>query len=151
MKFQIQCATERAKKYYINHSTFHEGDSGLDLFILQEEILIPAGETVLVGLEIHCQLYSEETKKYHSYMIFPRSSIYKTPLRLANSIGLCDAGYTGELKIALHNTSTSPFSIHQGERYVQLVAPQLQEIEFELVTALRETSRGKNGFGSTNS
>jgi dUTP pyrophosphatase len=150
MKFLIQCPNEENKQFYKNHSTFHEGDSGLDLFIIKDET-IPAGQTLLIGLNIHCQLYCQERNKYSSYLIFPRSSIYKTPLRLANSIGLCDAGYIGELKVALHNTGTTPFSIHRGERYVQLVAPNLEEVELEIVSELRQTSRGIHGFGSSNS
>lgn len=147
MRFKIQCDNDDIKDIYKNHSTFHEGDSGLDVFIITNETIEP-GETKLIGLGIHCQLYSNE--KYHSYMIFPRSSIYKTPLRLANSIGLCDSGYIGELKIALHNTDSNPFKIKKGDRYVQLVAPALQNIDFEIVDSLRKTSRGDNGFGSTN-
>ena len=139
---------------YKNHQVFHKGDSGVDLFITENTTIEP-GETKLVSLGIHCQLQSKSwycpwKKNYHSYMMFPRSSIYKTPLRLANSIGLCDAGYTGELKAPLHNTGQMAFHLKKGERYVQLVAPGLQESNFTLVDTLRTTSRNQGGFGSTN-
>lgn len=154
MKFLFQCKYDTIKEMYEKHMTFHDGDSGIDLFIIQD-ITIEPWETKLVDLGIRCQLQSSPwycpwQKNYHSYMMFPRSSISKTPLRLANSIGLCDAGYTGELKAALHNTSSYPFYLKKGDRYVQLVAPNLQPVKLEIVDELRTTSRGSGGFGSTN-
>ena len=154
MQFLIRCKTEEIRKMYNNHTTYHKGDSGLDVFIAKDTIIEP-GETKLVDLGIQCQLQSQTwycpwKKNYHSYLMFPRSSISKTPLRLANSIGLCDAGYTGELKAPLHNTGHIAFHLKKGDRYVQLVAPNLQETTFETVNQLRETSRGGGGFGSTN-
>jgi dUTP pyrophosphatase len=155
MKFLIKPINDEVKQMYSNHSTYHEGDSGLDLFIIEDQI-IPAGETKLVDLGISCQLKgykfsSTYTKleKYFSYNMYSRSSISKTPLRLANGVGLCDAGYLGPLKAALHNTGTTDFTIKKGERYVQLARPDLGEISFELVESLRETSRSTGGFGST--
>lgn len=154
MKFLIRCKNPNIKDMYKNHRTYHAGDSGLDLFIVND-ITIAPGEMKLVDLGIQCQLqssvwYCPWKKKYHSYMMFPRSSISKTPLRLANSIGLCDAGYTGELKAPLYNTGNTPFHLKKGDRYVQLVAPNLEPVEFEIVDIVRNTSRGAGGFGSTN-
>jgi dUTP pyrophosphatase len=153
MKFLIRCKNDNVKNLYATHTTYHKGDSGLDLFIINDTTIQP-GETKLVDLGIQCQLqssvwYCSWKKNYHSYMMFPRSSISKTPLRLANSIGLCDAGYTGELKAPLCNTGNQPFHLKKGDRYVQLVAPNLQEVSFEVVSQLRDTSRGSGGFGST--
>lgn len=153
MKFLICCKTDAIKQMYNNHSTFHEGDSGLDVFITEDTVIYP-GETKLVPLGIRCQLVSNPwycpwKKNYHSYLMFPRSSIYKTSLRLANSVGLCDAGYVGELKAPLHNTGLMEVRLKKGERYVQLVAPNLKEVQFEIVNTLRKTSRGEGGFGST--
>ncbi len=155
MKFLIQCNNNEIENMYKLHKIHHSGDSGTDLFIVKNDVINP-GETKLVCLGIKSQLVSNRTwycpfkKTYHSYMLFPRSSISKTPLRLANSIGLIDSGYTGDLKVALHNTGTEPFELRKGERYVQLVAPNLEQVHFKIVSSLRETSRGSGGFGSTN-
>jgi len=159
MKFLIKPVNEQVKQMYQNHSTYHEGDSGLDLFIIEDKV-IPAGQTIIVNLGISCQLrkltdfsptfqkYMGE--KYFSYNMYPRSSISITPLRLANGVGLCDAAYTGPLKAALHNTDIeNDFTIKKGERYVQLAYPNLEEVSFELVDELRDTTRGAGGFGST--
>ena len=159
MKFLIKPLTEQVKQLYQNHSTYHEGDSGLDLFIIEDHV-IPAGKTVIVDLGICCQLRKETEyssvfqkfmgEKYFSYNMYARSSIAKTPLRLANGVGLCDAAYTGPLKAALHNTDiNNDFTIKKGERYVQLAYPNLEEVSFELVDELRDTTRGAGGFGST--
>jgi len=149
MKFLIKPLNDDVKELYKNHSTYHEGDSGLDLFIIQDEI-IPAGQTKIVDLGICCQLLNRTNNKYFSYNMYPRSSVSKTPLRLANGVGLCDAAYTGPLKAALHNTDIkNDFTIKKGERYVQLAYPNLEEVSFELVDELRDTTRGAGGFGST--
>ena len=159
MQFLIKPENDDVKEIYKNHSTYHEGDSGLDLFIIQDQV-IPAGQTIIVDLGICCQLrkqidYSPTfqkymSEKYFSYNMYPRSSISKTPLRLANGVGLCDAAYTGPLKAALHNSDIkNDFTIKKGERYVQLAYPNLEEVSFVLVDELRDTSRGDGGFGST--
>ena len=174
MKFLIKPVHENAREMYENHSTFHVGDSGLDLFMM-EDTVIPARETKLVDLGIQTQLISYRYKhvytsfdnnsdtnsdeedshsrvaypKYNSYLLYPRSSIAKTPLRVANSIGLIDSGYLGNLKVALWNTSDEDFIIKKGERYVQLVRGDLGEVSFQLVSELRSTTRQDGGFGST--
>jgi dUTP pyrophosphatase len=159
MQFLIKPFNESVKQMYQNHSTYHEGDSGLDLFIIEDEV-IPAGTTKIVDLGICCQLKREAAyshvlmkyldTKYFSYNMYARSSISKTPLRLANGVGLCDAAYTGPLKAALHNTDiNNDFTIKKGERYVQLAYPNLEEVSFRLVDELRDTTRGAGGFGST--
>ena len=151
MKFQIHCVSPEIKEMYESHKMYHKGDSGLDLFIT-EDIIIKANETTLVDLGIKCQLPSTNrfslNTHYYSYLMFPRSSVSKTPLRLANSIGLIDSEYKGNLKAAFHNTSNEDFKLKKGERFVQLVRPDLGPIRFEVVDSLRTTNRN-SGFGST--
>jgi dUTP pyrophosphatase len=158
MQFLLKPVNDDVKQLYKDHATYHKGDSGLDLFIIQDEV-IPAGQTKIVDLGICCQLRKQTfscifnklmSEKYYSYTMYPRSSISKTPLRIANSVGLCDAAYTGTLKAALHNTDPiNDFTIKKGERYVQLAYPNLEEVTFMLVDELRDTTRGSGGFGST--
>jgi dUTP pyrophosphatase len=143
---------------YEHHSTYHKGDSGLDLFVVKDT-LIEAGETVLVNMGIQCQCRSRTWSvwkwvrgifyDYHSYLLVPRSSISKTPLMMINSIGLIDRGYTGNIKAPLHNYSTEPFMLKRGERYVQLVNGDLSSVSYEIVSEHRDTERGHGGFGST--
>jgi dUTP pyrophosphatase len=154
--FLIRVVDSENIDLYKNHQTYHKGDSGLDLFVIKDEIINP-GETVLVDFGIQCQSMSKKRSildwfkiNYNSYFLMPRSSIFKTPLIMKNSIGLIDAGYTGNIKAPLYNTSTEPFHINRGERYVQLVNNDLSPINFKLVNSHRNTTRNTGGFGSTN-
>ena len=86
------------------------------------------------------------------YMLVPRSSIIKTPLIMANSIGIIDAGYRNTLKAAVYNFSndTEKFVIQKHSRLFQIVLFGGQVIsKIEVVDTLSETERGKKGFGST--
>ena len=85
-----------------------------------------------------------------SYMLFPRSSISKTPLRLSNSIGLIDSGYRGELLAVVDNISSEKYEVKKGDRLFQIVNKDLVPFEEIVETEkLDETDRGDGGFGST--
>lgn len=75
--------SKEIEQLYLNHGTFHEGDSGLDLFVVEDQI-VKAGETAFLKLGIKCAAYDEENNGI-SWLAMPRSSISKTPLRLSNS------------------------------------------------------------------
>ena len=68
---------------------------------------------------------------------------------MANSIGLIDAGYRGEIMAVCDNIKNYSYQIKKGERLFQLVSNDLSEIEFKIVDSLSNSSRGKGGFGST--
>ena len=79
----------------------------------------------------------------------PRSSISKTPLRLANSIGLIDGGYRGELMAMCDKIKNDSYTLEKGQRLFQIVACDCYQITYDLTDQLSETSRGTGGFGST--
>ena len=83
------------------------------------------------------------------YLLMPRSSISKTPLRLCNSIGLIDAGYRGEIMAAVDNVKQEKYEIDMGQRLFQIVSMDGGPISFELTDELSQTKRGTDGFGST--
>jgi dUTP pyrophosphatase len=87
------------------------------------------------------------------FYMYPRSSIYKTPLRMANCVGIIDSGYRGNVKAHFDCAPTfCSTEINMYDRLVQLCAPSLMPIYIELVETKEElstTSRGNNGFGST--
>jgi dUTP pyrophosphatase len=158
-EFLVKVVDENNVDLYKNHSSFHKGDSGLDLFIINDQI-IKGGQTVLVDLGIQCQnrsfnlcvwqWFTKGFYKYNSYILMPRSSMAKTPLMVRNSIGLIDSAYTGPIKVALYNTSNKPFEIKRGERYVQLINADLSSIYMKMTNVIRNTTRGSGAFGSTN-
>lgn len=128
---------------YDNHGHFHQGDAGLDLFIAQEQT-IKSGETALIKLQLAC-----EPENNQPYLLMPRSSIAKTPLRLCNSIGLIDGGYRGEIMAAVDNIKTEDYTVEPNQRLFQLVAMNGAPITLEIVDELSDSSRGEGGFGST--
>ena len=132
---------------YVNHSHYHEGDSGLDL-ICPIDILVKAGETVKIDLQIQCEALKDNQKNV-SYYLYPRSSIVKTPLRLANSVGIIDAGYRGNIMAFVDNIKTEDYIVESGTRLFQICSSDLSPLTFELVNQLSDTSRGQGGFGST--
>ena len=85
------------------------------------------------------------------YFLYPRSSTgTKTPLRLANSIGIIDAGYRGNYIAAFDNIRTESFKVERLQRLVQICPPNLTyPLRVELVEDLEQTIRGTGGFGST--
>ncbi len=143
MKLFIKPHNDNAWEFYRNHGHFHEGDAGLDLYVL-EDIQFDPGETKAIKLGISCE--PEDGKAYY---LFPRSSISKTPLRMANSIGLIDGGYRGEIMAMCDNIKSEVYTAEKGQRLFQLVATDSSPISFELVEDLEMTTRGTGGFGST--
>ena len=143
MKLKIRPFSQNIHEMYKNHDHFFPGDAGLDLFVIEDKIIQPF-ETTKIHLGIAC-----ENENNKPYLLMPRSSISKTPLRLCNSIGLIDAGYRGEIMAAVDNIKEQPYKINVGERLFQLVAMNGSKINFELVSELTETDRGAGGFGST--
>ena len=150
MHLSILSETPEIRTLYEDHSTYHEGDSGLDLFF-PEEVNMEPRETKKINLGIKCEAYPSKNKEHNiSYYLYPRSSISKTPLRMANSVGIIDAGYRGFIMIAVDNISDEPYCIEKEQRLFQICAPTLSSLTFELTDVLSYTSRGEGGFGSTN-
>ena len=143
MHLKITTLSESAQDLYKNHGHFHQGDAGLDLFII-DALTIAPGETVLIKSHIAC-----ENRDGIPYLLIPRSSISKTPLRQCNSVGLIDAGYRGEIMAAVDNIKEIPFTVEPGQRLFQLVSMDGGPISFEIVSELSKTDRGQDGFGST--
>ena len=82
-------------------------------------------------------------------LLIPRSSTWKTPLRMPNSIGVIDSDYRGEVCALLRNTSNFTVTADIGERLVQGVIVPVPSVQIQEVEELGETSRGAGGFGST--
>jgi len=68
---------------------------------------------------------------------------------MANSVGLIDASYRGEILGRVYNLNEEDLEFKRGERLFQLVAPNLSSFTVKIVDELSETSRNEGGFGST--
>lgn len=83
-------------------------------------------------------------------LVYPRSSVSKKEQRLANSVGVIDAGYRGPVKLAFDGKTRSGKNVYEiGDRVGQIIIMPYPLIELEEAEELSETSRGEGGFGST--
>ncbi len=133
---------------YDKCSVSYKGDLGLDLF-LPEDMIIAPKSTTFIDLGIGVQFDTVDGTR-RGYTLCPRSSISKTKIRLANSIGIIDAGYNGNIIAAVDNVSDDEICLKQGERYFQLVFFTFDTpAVVKLCDGLSSTDRGSNGFGSS--
>ena len=117
--------------------------AGLDLYC-PFHIKVPADSQKKIPLGI-----AVEIPKGHMGLLVPRSSMSKTPLRCANSVGVIDADYRGEISIAYENISCSDYTIFRGDRIAQLIIVPIAVVDVEKAQTLSETERGAGGYGST--
>jgi dUTP pyrophosphatase len=123
-----------------------EGDAGLDLIATSYSIDETGNHTYGTELAIEIPIG-------YVGLLFPRSSVSKYSLQLANSVGVIDSGYRGEIIVKFKPSTSITYSrnkIYQiGEKVAQLVILPYPSIELVEVSNLNITDRGENGFGST--
>jgi dUTP pyrophosphatase len=123
----------------------YAGDAGLDLRSSEDLILKPfERRLVSTGLAI-------AIPDGYAGFVQPRSGLaLKQGLSMANTPGLIDAHYRGELKICAINLDPShDIVIKRGDRVAQLVIQKVPMVELVEVSDLDDTDRGAGGFGSS--
>lgn len=145
---------DRYKEHIIVHNNHVDNDpfpnSGFDLFVPQEFWTTPDKISFMVNHQVKCEMV--ENGKACGFYSYPRSSICKTPLMLANHVGIIDAGYRGFLFGAFRNLSNKSYKTEENTRLLQICHPSLKPFKVRLIedeTNLSTTSRGSGGFGST--
>jgi dUTP pyrophosphatase len=138
------------KEFYEKFASHHFGDSGIDLYHPSDVVIENNG---VFNFEIQCEMIDMETNTFASYYLVPRSSIVNiNGLVMSNSIGVIDAGYRGNLKAKVYNVHPdNKITINKGASLFQIIAPDLKPIKICIVNELSKTTRGENGFGSTQS
>lgn len=122
----------------------HDGDAGLDLRITETVTLEPM-QKLVVGCGLAVEIPTGCVG-----LLFPRSGLTsKKGITLANSVGVIDSGYRGEVCAALINLSYETVTLEAGERVCQLVVMPYVPCELVPVDDLSDTERGEGGFGST--
>jgi len=131
-------------------SRAHDGDAGVDLYSA-EDLDLPPGRRALVGTGIAIAIPHGMVGLVH-----PRSGLAaRVGLSIVNSPGTIDAGYRGEIKVALINLDPStPITIRRGDRIAQLLVqrvelPELVEVASFDEAGLADTTRGDGGHGSS--
>lgn len=120
--------------------------AGMDLRAFTDDpITIMPGERKLVHSGISIQL-----PEGYELQVRPRSGLaLKHGITLTNAPGTVDADYRGDVGAIVHNLSTEPFVINNGDRICQIVAKEYVKIEWEETDTLDSTKRGEKGFNST--
>lgn len=123
----------------------YEGDAGLDLRASEDVVLQPFERRLIsTGLAV-------AIPEGYAGFIQPRSGLaLKQGLSMANTPGLIDAHYRGELKIcAINLDPQKPITVKRGDRIAQFVIQQVPVVRLHEVEELDETDRGAGGFGSS--
>tara|TARA_R100001230_G_C5683630_1_gene191631 strand:- start:477 stop:899 length:423 start_codon:yes stop_codon:yes gene_type:complete len=119
-----------------------QGDAGMDLTCV-------GWKTTETYVEYDTGL-AMEIPEGHVGFLFPRSSVSKTNLMLANCVGVVDSGYRGPVKLRFKELN-GPIGgrYKEGDRVGQLIIMPVPNFNCVEVEELTETSRGEGGFGST--
>lgn len=123
----------------------HPGDAGLDLVTAEDATIGPGERRVLpTGLAI-------ALPEGYAAFVHPRSGLAsKHGLTVANAPGTIDAGYRGEIRVALVNLDpATAVSVRRGDRIAQLVVAPVSHAVLHEVDLLPGSHRGEGGFGST--
>jgi dUTPase len=159
------------KKIYIDAAKIHNEkimthdnknlyiDAGFDLFspeIFSNHIPIKVNLGICCSAQLYDGTQINKQLTNTGYYMYPRSSLSKTALRLANSVGIIDSGYRGNL-IGMFDSAApyinSHFTYSANDRHLQICAPGLIPIVVEIVETKEclgeKTLRGDGGFGST--
>ena len=166
LKLRIVSDDEKLKNHYrnqiakMNTAEYKNNmfkDSGFDVYTPAENVIIQSGETKRLDMKIQCAAFKVVCngdnciKIPTGFHMYPRSSISKTPLRLANNVGIIDSGYRGNLMGAFDNIKDMEWRQESCDyqRLVQICMPDLSPFTIEMVDELSSTERGSGGFGST--
>lgn len=125
-----------------------DGDAGLDLVAVSCKVLVDSLTDEDTKVEVDSGIAIEIPKGYVG-LIFPRSSIKGTGVRLTNCVGVIDSGYRGSIKAYFDIVDKSLVYYEKGDKFAQLLILPYPQIEFKEVNELSETERGDKGFGSS--
>lgn len=146
---------EAANKHNEKVDNTHYPDSGFDLY-LPETCRLLNMNPMLYSCDMKVKAAMYEGVQPVGYYMYPRSSISKTPLRLANSVGIIDSGYRGNLGAKFDvNTHQTGWESEEYHRLLQICSGTLKPFRVVIVDSVEElnkygdTERGEGGFGST--
>jgi dUTP pyrophosphatase len=146
------------RDFYDSHDNEHR-DSGFDLFVANafNGESFSRDEPLKIDHGVSCAMYKHTSVNEDvtiieptGYYMYPRSSISKTPYRLANSVGIIDSGYRGNLIAKIDKIYDIQHIVSFGNRLFQICTPDLSPLaSVTIVDDIDNTSRGIGGFGST--
>jgi dUTP pyrophosphatase len=124
------------------------GAAAMDLrACLAEPLTVPAGETVMIPSGIAISIHDPDLVA----LLVPRSGLgIKHGIVLANTIGVIDSDYQGEIGIGIHNRSQIAYTVEPGERICQMMFVPVTQVLLGVVEEFCvDSARGTGGFGHT--
>lgn len=120
------------------------GDAGADLVAREGVVLRAGGGRAMVPTGVAVAI-----PEGYAGLVLPRSGLAaRHGVTVVNAPGLVDAGYRGELTVAMLNTDpSSDYEVQRGDRIAQLVIVAVEEVRFVVVDELPASERGSGGFG----
>lgn len=181
LKLAVNSSENELLELYTGHVAKHNAsletavfpNSGFDLFVPEETVFDTDFQTKFVDLKIRGELIycdrnlqgvieTEEGVRFEvnggsyssAYYLYARSSLSKAPLMLANSVGIIDAGYRGNIMAAvrkLPQVDSVSYTVEKHTRLFQICHSTLCPVFVVLVdeSELNQSERGEGGFGST--
>lgn len=122
--------------------------AGFDLSAcLGEPVTLEPGQRALIPTGL-CAAPMSDTPV--ALLLYARSGLaIRHGITMANSVGVIDADYRGEICVPLINLSQEPFTITHGMRIAQLIVTPVLLPDILETDTLPATQRGTGGFGST--
>lgn len=123
----------------------YEGDAGFDLMSVEDTEIAPQCRKI-----IKCG-FSMSIPDGYAGLVLPRSGLaVRYGITVANSPGLVDSGYRGEICVVLLNTDNkNSFTVNNGDRIAQMIIVPFSKAEFCESDKLEPSQRSTNGFGSS--
>jgi dUTP pyrophosphatase len=124
----------------------HPGDAGYDLLARTDVRLTAGGGRALIPTGIAIAIPNG-----YAGFVQPRSGLaLNHGVTCLNTPGLIDSGYRDEISVLLINHDPrQSFDVHRGDRIAQLVIQRVQDVDWDEVESLDDTTRGLGGWGST--
>ena len=151
----INLYTESAQNHNTQMQTNPNPDAGFDIFTpTRQECSTIAVNKINFQIKTSATITDSSGNTYSTgFFMPPRSSLSSSNLRLANSVGIIDSGYRGNI-MGKFDSLYSNYVVEPYSKLVQIIAPNMVPIFVEIVSDLSHlgnpTSRGEGGFGSTN-
>ena len=122
----------------------HQGDAGADL-VADSDYIVGYGQVT----QVHTGTYLAMPDRVYGEVV-PRSGWgTKYGLALANTVGIIDPTYRGEILLQLTLNRPGTLSIRKGDRVAQIIFKPFMRAQFHRVQHLPDSVRGTDGFGST--
>ena len=142
MTDDIPLKVKRISKFATLPERAYKGDAGLDI-AASENYSIDSKQRGIVKTDLMISI----PFGYYG-RIAPRSGL-AVKFGIDVMAGVIDSSYTGEIKVILYNTSSTPFYIKMGDKIAQLIVEKIALPYVVEVNSLEDTKRNQNGFGST--